>query len=162
MFTKLKVAFAPAIAILGLGVIFSGHAMANMPPPDRDSFMPLQAIHDKLNLDAAQEKAWQGLAQKTRSMREMGRNEHGEMMARLKQELDKEAPDFAALAAKSDQSIDQRTAERRHVRDEWLKLYETLSPAQKTIVRDEMKSRLAKADKRRERMMQKWDKSDRR
>ncbi|MBZ0104947.1 MAG: periplasmic heavy metal sensor [Sulfuricella denitrificans] len=159
MFNPMKVSLAPAIAMLGLGFFISNNAMANMPPPEAGQFIPLQAIHDKLKLDDTKEKTWQGLVQKMHDMREAGRNEHQESRAQLKQEMDKDNPDFAALAARSDRIADERTAARRHVRDEWLKLYETFSPAQKIIVRDEIKARLEKSGKRLDRMHQKREKS---
>lgn len=159
MSTKWKISLASVIAIFGLGFIFSSNAMANMPRPDGNEFMPLRAIHDKLQLNAAQEKTWQALAQEGRTLREERRKEHGEMKSQLKQELDKNEPDFAALAARADRIADERSGKMRHIRDEWIKFYTILSPAQKTTVGEEMKAHLSKAEKRWEHMKQRREKS---
>lgn len=159
MSKKWKISLASVVAVFGLGILFSSNVMANMPRPDGDEFMPLRAIHDKLNLSEAQEKTWQALSQEGRTMREERRKEHGEMKSRMKQELDKSEPDFAALAARADKVADERTGKMRRMRDEWLKFYATLSPTQKTIVRDEMKAHLSKAEKRWEHMKQRRGKA---
>lgn len=159
MSTKWKFSLASVAAVFGLGIIFSGNVMANMPRPDGAEFMPLRAIHDKLNLSETQEKTWQALSQEGRTLREGLRKEHGEMKSQLKQELDKSEPDFAAVAARADRIADDRNGKMRHMRDEWLKFYATLSSTQKTIVRDEMKARLSKAEKRWEHMKQRREKS---
>ena len=158
MSTKWKFSLASIVAVFGLGIIFSSNVMANMPRPDRDEFMPLRAIHDKLHLSEAQEKTWQALSQEGRTSREERRKEHGELKSLMKQELDKNEPDFAALAARADKLADERSAKKRHIRDEWLKFYATLSPTQKAIVRDEMKAHLSQAEKRWEHMKQRREK----
>lgn len=154
-----KISLASVVAVFGLGIIFSSNVMANMPRPDGDEFIPLRAIHDKLHLSEAQEKTWQALSQEGRTLREARRKEHGELKSQLKQELDKAEPDFAALAARADRTADERSGKMRHIRDEWIKFYTTLSPTQKTIVRDEMKARLNKAEKRWEHMKQRRENS---
>ncbi|BCB26519.1 hypothetical protein SKTS_14050 [Sulfurimicrobium lacus] len=160
MTKKWKLSLASVAAVFGLGIMFSSSVMANMPRhPDGTDFMPMRAIHDKLNLSEAQEKTWQALSQEGRTLRDGMRKEHEEMKAQLKQELDKSEPNFAAVAAKSDKLADERTGKMRHMRDEWIKFYDALTPAQKIIVRDEMKARLSKADKRWDRMKQRREKS---
>jgi Spy/CpxP family protein refolding chaperone len=159
MSTKWKFSLASVAAVFGLGIIFSSNVMANMPRPDGAEFMPLRAIHDKLNLSETQEKTWQALSQEGRTMREALRKEHVETKSLLKQELDKGEPDFAAAAAQADKLADERSGKMRRMRDEWIKFYATLTPAQKTIVRDEMKARLSMAEKRWDRMMQRREKS---
>lgn len=162
MSTNWKISLVSVVAIFGLGFAFSSNVMANMPRPGGDEFMPLNAIHDKLHLSEAQEKTWQTLTQKTQTWREVGRKEHGALKSQLKQELDKSQPDFAALAAKADRIADERTGEKRRVREEWLKFYASLSPTQQTTVRDELRAKLAGAEKRLEHMKQRRETSGQR
>ncbi|MEN6584656.1 MAG: periplasmic heavy metal sensor [Sulfuricella sp.] len=159
MSKKWKFSLVSVAAVFGLGIIFSSSVMANMPRhPGETEFMPMRAIHDKLNLSEAQEKSWQALSQEGQAMRKTLRNEHVEMKSQLKQELDKGEPDFAAAAAKADRLADERTGKMRRMRDEWIKFHATLSPAQQAIVRDEMKAHLSKAEKRWDRMKQRREK----
>lgn len=156
-----KISLASAFAVFGLAFLLSGTAMADMPRRDGGEFMPMRAIHDKLQLTPEQEKTWQSLAQESRALREASRKERGEMQAALKQELDKGAPDFAALAARADRQADEHSAKNRHVRDAWIKFYATLTPAQQATAREMLKARLDKAGKRWERMKQREERSRR-
>lgn len=64
--------------------------------------------------------------------------------AALKAELAKTEPDFAAVAALSDQAQANAQAGRKQIRDQWLALYATFTPAQKAVVRDALAARLAR------------------
>ncbi len=108
---------------------------------------PFQALHEKLHLSREQEKFWQSLRQKDVDFRKSAREQHNEMKVQVKHELDKKEPDLAALAAKSDQLSDARLQERRQLRGQWLKFYAQLAPEQKELVRNAIKTRLAKMDK---------------
>ena len=72
--------------------------------------------------------------------------------AALTAELAKAEPDFAAVAAAADAAQANGQALRKQVRDEWLKLYATFTPAQKVIVRDAVKARVARMEDFRDKM----------
>jgi uncharacterized membrane protein len=60
---------------------------------------------------------------------------HEDMRAAAKAEFAKPEPDLAALAARGDAMRDKAQAAHREIRDGWLKLYATMSPEQKGMVK---------------------------
>lgn len=151
-----KAALSLGLVVLGLGLFPVGSSLADNFRHHEEGFLPLKQIHDKLHLTADQEKTWQTLAQESKDARKASWEQHKEMRAQLKKELGKTEPDFAGLAARSDQLADERTRNRRQLRDQWLKFYAGLSVEQKAVVRDTIKSRLEKAGKRGERGQRRW------
>lgn len=145
-----------AAAVIGLG-LFSASSIAEPFRHGEREFLPMQEIHDKLKLSGEQEKTWQVLEQKTRDMRMSGRDQRNEIKSQARQELDKAEPDLARVARLADQNMDEQTAKRRQLRDEWLKLYAQLSPEQKLVVRDALKARMAKMEMFREKFKQRRD-----
>lgn len=146
-----------AAAVIGLGLYSAASVAEPMMRHGEHEFLPIQEIHDKLHLTGEQEKTWQALAQKTKDMRMSGRDQRNEIKSQAKQELDKAEPDLARIAALADRSMDEQTARRRQLRDEWLKLYAQLSPEQKLVVRDALKARMAKMDTFRDKFKQRRD-----
>lgn len=146
-----------AAAVLGLGLFSAVSVAEPMMRHGEREFLPMQEIHDKLHLSAEQEKTWQALAQKTKDMRMSGRDQRNEIKSQARQELDKAEPDLARIARLADQNMDEQTARRRQLRDEWLKLYTQLSPEQKLMVRDALKARMAKMEMFREKFKQRRD-----
>ena len=72
--------------------------------------------------------------------------------ATLNAELAKAEPDFAAVAAAADAAQASTQTARKQVRDQWLPLYATFSPAQKAVVRDAVKARVARMEAFRDKM----------
>ena len=77
----------------------------------------------------------------------------------IREELAKAEPDFAAVGVASDAAQASQQAVRRQVRDQWLNLYATFSPAQKAVVRDAAAAKLAKMESFRARMKERMTKS---
>jgi Spy/CpxP family protein refolding chaperone len=107
---------------------------------------------EKLALDTSQQQMFDNTVALTRSAREAGRAEIAKLKDATRAELAKPAPDLAALAAIADSAQAQGQEIRRQVRDEWLKLYATFSPEQKTVVRDILAKRLERQDRMRDGM----------
>jgi Spy/CpxP family protein refolding chaperone len=116
----------------------------------------LAQLKGQLALDTSQQVMWDNAAAGTKAARESARGSMDQVRAALAAELAKPEPDFAAVAAVTDSVRANQQALRKQVRDEWLKLYATFSPAQKAVVRDAVQQRLARVEafraKMRERM----------
>lgn len=109
-------------------------------------------VKDRLALDSSQLVLWDGALSATRSARQAARAEHERLHAAARAELAKAEPDLAALSATIDQARSAGQAVRQQVRNDWLKLYATFSPAQKQVVRDELTRRLDRIESFREKM----------
>lgn len=107
---------------------------------------------EKLALDTSQQQMFDNTVAFTRSAREAGRAEMEKVKSATRAELQKSEPDLASLSAIADSAQAQGQAIRRQVRDEWLKLYATFSPEQKTVVRDILAKRLERQDRFRAKM----------
>jgi hypothetical protein len=66
------------------------------------------------------------------------------------------SPTSPAVAATADAAHASAQAARKQVRDEWLALYATFSPAQKAVVRDAVRTRVDRMDAFREKMKEKF------
>ena len=104
---------------------------------------------EKLALDTSQQVLFDNTVALTRSAREAGRAEMEKVKEATRAEIAKPEPDLAALSAIADSAQVQGQSIRRQVRDEWLKLYATFTPTQKTVVRDMLAKRLERLDKHR-------------
>jgi Spy/CpxP family protein refolding chaperone len=114
----------------------------------------LASLKDQLGLNTSQQVMWDNAAAQTKAARGNGRAGMEQVHAALNAELAKAEPDFAAVANAADAARANNQALRKQVRDEWLKLYATFSPAQKAVVRDAVKARVARMDSFREKMKQ--------
>jgi Spy/CpxP family protein refolding chaperone len=114
----------------------------------------LAPVKAQLGLNTSQQVMWDNAVAQTKAAREAGRGAMESVRASLNAELAKAEPDFAAVGAVGDAAQASQQAQRKVVRDEWLKLYATFSPAQKAIVRDAAKARMAKMETFRERMQE--------
>ena len=106
----------------------------------------LTRLQGQLALDTSQQVMWDNAVAQSKAAREAGRNSMGQVRAALAAELAKPEPDFAAAAAAADAAQASHQALRKQVRDEWLKLYATFTPTQKTVVRDAVKQRLERME----------------
>jgi Spy/CpxP family protein refolding chaperone len=104
------------------------------------------ALKGQLNLNTSQQTMLDNAIAQSKEARKTGRTYSDNVRATLRTELAKPEPDFAAVAAASDDAQARNQALRQQVRGEWLKLYATFTPAQKTLVRDAAAKRLAEMD----------------
>jgi protein CpxP len=114
----------------------------------------LASVKGQLNLDTSQQVMWDNAAAATKAARETGRPSMQQAHATLTAELAKAEPDFAAVAAAGDAAQANNQALRKQVRDQWLALYTTFTPAQKAVVRDAVKARVDRMDAFRATMQQ--------
>ena len=112
----------------------------------------LASVKGQLNLNTSQQVMWDNNVALTKSARGSGRTNFQNAHALLNAELAKPEPDFAAIAAATDAAQANNQTLRKQVRDEWLKLYATFSPAQKGVVRDAVKARVARMETFHEKM----------
>lgn len=102
----------------------------------------IEQYKSQLALNSSQQQMWDGAVALTKQARETGRGYRQEVHTAMQAELSKAEPDLAAVAAIADEAHAKGQALHRQVRDEWLKLYATFTPAQKTIVRDALQARM--------------------
>jgi hypothetical protein len=99
---------------------------------------------------------WDNAVANAKAARVSGRSSMDQVHAALKAELAKPEPDFAAVATIADQVQASHQAARKQVRDEWLRLYATFSPAQKAVVRDAVRERVSRMEAFREKMKERF------
>lgn len=113
--------------------------------------LPPQA-KERLNLTPEQSAQWDYAAQQSRAAGEAMKASRRELKEATKAELAKPEPDLAALAALGD-STQARNQQARHAaRDEWLKLYASMSGAQKATVREFLIKRIERLEQFRQHM----------
>ncbi len=96
----------------------------------------LAALKAKLVLDTAQQILWDRAFAQSLAARDAARSGRMRLRGAMQQELAQTEPDLARMAALADDVQANTQAALRQARDEWLKLYATLAPDQKIVVRD--------------------------
>jgi Spy/CpxP family protein refolding chaperone len=112
----------------------------------------LEQLKGSLNLNTSQQQMWDNAVAQGKAAREQAGANRKTVRDALQAELAKAEPDLASVAAVADGVAQQNRALHTKVRDQWLALYATFSADQKSIVRDALQTRLAKAESFRERM----------
>ena len=107
---------------------------------------------DKLALNTMQQQQFDTAVAHSKAAREAGRALHEKVKATLNAELAKAEPDLAAVAAAADAAQDQGRATRIAIRNEWLALYATFTPAQKAVVKAGIQNHMARMESFREKM----------
>jgi Spy/CpxP family protein refolding chaperone len=113
-------------------------------------------MKERLALDSSQQVMFDNAVAATKSARETGRAERLKLRDAARAELAKPEPDLASLAALSDAAQANGQALRHQVRDQWLRLYATFTPAQKTIVRDALAQRLERHERFHQKMRERF------
>lgn len=116
----------------------------------------LFSVQSQLNLNTSQQVMWDNAVAATKAARDNARSTMQQVHATLTAELAKAEPDLAAVAAAGDAARANAQAVRKQVRDQWLALYATFSPAQKAVVRDALKARVDRMESFRARMQERW------
>jgi Spy/CpxP family protein refolding chaperone len=130
---------APAVQAQGMPMMPMGHGA--------------ERLAEKLNLTPDQRAQWDAMVQKSKAQFEAMRKAHHEMHEAMKAEMAKPEPDLAALAAKGDATRARGMAAHKELRDGWLKLYATMSPEQKGVVKQAIIWHMKKMHHMRMRMM---------
>ncbi|MFO1317137.1 MAG: periplasmic heavy metal sensor [Burkholderiales bacterium] len=110
----------------------------------------LASVKTQLNLNTSQQTMWDVAATATANARGTGRANMDKVHEALTAELARAEPDFAAVATIADAAQASNQALRKQVRDQWLALYATFTPAQKAVVRDAVKARIDRMQSMRE------------
>ncbi len=116
----------------------------------------LAQVKAQLNLNTQQQATWDAAVAHGKTARQNARAAMDSVHATLTAELAKPEPNFAAVASVADAAQANAQAARKQVRDEWLALYATFSPAQKAVVRDAVRTRVDRMDAFREKMKEKF------
>lgn len=116
----------------------------------------LAQVKAQLNLNTQQQSMWDAAVAHGKAARQNARATMESVHGALKAELAKPEPDFAVVAATADAAQANAQAARKQVRDEWLSLYATFSPAQKAVVRDVVKARVDRMEAFREKMKERF------
>lgn len=148
---------SPRKSAIAAGVLFAlvgGAALAHGPGhgPGRAGFgggfeHAIAAVQAKLNLNASQQALFDGALAATRSARETGRAEFARVREAMQAELTKAEPDLAAVAAVAEDAQAKGQAVRRQIRDQWLGVYATFTPAQKQVVREALAERMERMNR---------------
>jgi hypothetical protein len=114
----------------------------------------LDAAKQRLNLTSAQQAAWDKAVASGKTARETQKTNRQRVRDAMRAELAKLDPDFAAVAKVTDDVEKANRELRTRVRDEWLALYGTFSPAQKAVAREMINRHVERAEAMRERMQE--------
>ena len=158
----MKKSLAAGIAAFAAAALFAGPALAQPAHPyghhgargGGDVALIIAALKGQLNLNSSQQVMWDNAVAASKAARDNGRANFGRVHDALAAELAKAEPDLAAVSAIADDAQTRNIALRRQVRDTWLALYATFSPDQKAVVRDALKSRMARMEQFRQKRMQ--------
>ncbi len=110
----------------------------------------LASVKAQLNLTGPQQAAWDSAVAAAKTARGTARANMEKVHETLTAELARNEPDFAAVATIADAAQASNQTLRKQVRDQWLALYASFSPAQKVVVRDAVKARVARMEAMRE------------
>ncbi len=149
-----------AVALAAAAALATPYAVSAQPhggPGGPAGFVEgvLAQLKDKLALDSSQQVQWQAALEQTKAAHAQARAKHESVRATVDAELAKAEPDLAAIATAMDSVQAQGMAARREVRDSWLRIYAGMRAEQKSVVRDAIKTRLARMEENRGRMSQK-------
>jgi protein CpxP len=110
----------------------------------------------QLNLNTSQQQMFDTAVASSKAAFQQGNTLHQSVKDALTAELAKSEPDLAAVAAAADNARAQGEALRQQVRAQWLALYATFSPDQKTVVKNLIQQHIAMAEAFRAEMHQRW------
>lgn len=116
----------------------------------------LASLKAQLNLNTQQQATWDAVVAHGKTARQNARAAMDQVHTVMTAELAKPEPNFAAVAAAADAAQNATQAERKQVRDEWLALYASFTPAQKAIVRDAVKQRVERMEAFRDKMKERF------
>jgi Spy/CpxP family protein refolding chaperone len=110
----------------------------------------------QLNLNTSQQQMFDAAVASSKTAMQSGKTLHQSVKDALTAELAKSEPDLGAVAAAADNARAQGEALRQQVRGQWLALYATFSPDQKTVVKNLIQQHMAMAEGFHAQMMERW------
>jgi protein CpxP len=145
-----RLAALAAVAIVGVAGSALAQPAHHHRGPGGDVALAIAALKGQLNLNTSQQQMWDSAVAATQAARQSGRANFGRLHDALAAELAKAEPDLAAVAAVGDDVHAKNATLRKQVRDNWLAIYATFSPDQKTIVRNALSRRMARVEQMRQ------------
>jgi len=124
--------------LLTLGIISGSQAYPLLP------LHSIQTLHAKLNLNAAQETKWQSLQTQMHQFHILAKKDHKAIHHTLQNELEKLQPDFNKIIRLKNITASQLRPLKMQLQQDALAFYDSLNPHQKTLVRDAIRTRMAK------------------
>ncbi|MBN3852402.1 periplasmic heavy metal sensor [Paraburkholderia sp. Ac-20340] len=122
-----------------------------------DFMMAAKKLHDKLNLNAAQEKQWQTAVDTMKQNGEAMHKNHEQLKQQFDAQKNQPILDLNAMHS-THQQIDQQDSQlREQTAQAWLAFYNGLNDQQKTTVSSALKERFAKMEQRHEKMREHWE-----
>ncbi|MDR3095519.1 MAG: periplasmic heavy metal sensor [Paraburkholderia sp.] len=138
------------------GMMHGGPGMHGGHGMHGDFMMGFKKLHDKLNLNAAQEKQWQAALDTMKQNHEAMRKNHEQVKQQFDSMKNQPILDMNALHA-THQQVEQQDAQlREQTAQAWLTFYNGLNDQQKTTVSSALKERFAKMEQRHEKMRERW------
>ncbi|MBV8261836.1 MAG: periplasmic heavy metal sensor [Paraburkholderia sp.] len=122
-----------------------------------DFMFGFKKLHDKLNLNAAQEKQWQAALDTMKQNGEAMRKNHEQMKQQFDSMKNQPILDLNAMHAAHQQREQQNQQLREQTAQAWLAFYNGLNDQQKTTVSSAIKERFAKMEQRHEQMRERWE-----
>jgi Spy/CpxP family protein refolding chaperone len=106
----------------------------------------LARVKGDLKLDTSQQLMWDNVAAQAKAARESRLTGMQQVHDAMAAELAKPEPDLAAVAAVADGVHAGNQALRQGVRNQWLQVYATFTPAQKGVVRNALAQQMARME----------------
>ncbi|MEM5423133.1 periplasmic heavy metal sensor [Paraburkholderia ferrariae] len=165
--TSRLLAIAAASLALTLGATAAN--AQTPPPPDGpgmmhgapgmhgDFMLGFKKLHDKLNLNAAQEKQWQAALDTMKQNGQAMRKNHEQMKQQFDSMKNQPILDLNAMHTAHEQVEQQNQQLREQTTQAWLAFYNGLNDQQKTTVSTAIKERFAKMEQRHEQMRERWE-----
>ncbi|CAD6508267.1 hypothetical protein LMG27952_00166 [Paraburkholderia hiiakae] len=122
-----------------------------------DFMLGFKKLHDKLNLNAAQEKQWQAALDTMKQNHQAMRKNHEQMKQQFDSMKNQPILDLNAMHTAHEQVEQQNQQLREQTTQAWLAFYNGLNDQQKTTVSTAIKERFAKMEQRHEQMRQRWE-----
>ncbi|MCG5075734.1 periplasmic heavy metal sensor [Paraburkholderia tagetis] len=139
------------------GMMHGGPGMHGGHGMHGDFMMGFKKLHDKLNLNAAQEKQWQAALDTMKQNHEAMRKNHEQIKQQFDSMKNQPILDMNALHT-AHQKIEQQDAQlHEQTAQAWLTFYNGLNDQQKTTVSSALKERFAKMEQRREKIHERWE-----
>lgn len=144
MKSKLILTITAVIAILAVGTAFAAmehHGPGHHQPGPFGLFSP--KVVAQLHLNSAQTQSLTAIQTERKALFSQLRDQHQAMMTAFETALKSNNPDLRALAQQRDAAMDQMRNKMRKIQGDELNLYDSLTPQQKTVVRDSLLKRMS-------------------
>lgn len=155
-----RIASLAAVGLLAAGAHVASAQPAHGPGPGPGGPPTIEqaiaSVRAQLALNTSQQGMFDSALAAAKNARAANRASMEQVHAALVAELAKAEPDLAAVSAQADQARATESATHKQVRDQWLALYATFTPAQKAVVRDVLAKRIARMDAFRARMQERF------